>query len=107
MALFRLFKVPKHQRYEYKPRYWNPKKEELEQRLKRVKDPNSADPEAIKTRISGSFRRTGPLDDGVRRWRNRSMRRSNIRLFMVLIGLIAALYLILVVYLPRILALVE
>ncbi|MCB0641125.1 MAG: hypothetical protein KDC44_05770 [Phaeodactylibacter sp.] len=109
MALFRMFKVPRHQRYEYKPRYWNPEKEELQERLKRIeamKNPDM-DPDAVKRRISGSFRSGRGWDEGARRARSQAMRRSNIRLLMWIAALIFLAYLALSVYLPRIVELIE
>ena len=47
MAVFRFLKLPKHQKYDYIPRYWDPQKEELDERLKRIEDIKSGDAEAV------------------------------------------------------------
>ena len=109
MALFRMFKVPKHQRYEYKPRYWNPEKEDLQERLKRVEEIKNQDlnPESVKRRISGSFKSGRGWDPGARTARNQALRRSNIRLLLWIVALFYLAYLILTVYLPRLIELVE
>jgi hypothetical protein len=44
MALLRFFRVPKHQQYDYKPRFWDPKKEELQERLDRIEKIQGGDP---------------------------------------------------------------
>ncbi|CAG0907556.1 unnamed protein product, partial [Cyprideis torosa] len=59
MSIGRFFKVPRHRQFDYKPRFYDPDKEELEARLRRAKPLDDSDPEAVKARISGSFRRGG------------------------------------------------
>lgn len=99
MALLRFFKVPRHQKFNYKTRFYDPRKEELEERLKRADGVKNGDTEAMKARISEGFRGGGyhKVDT---RFRARQVRRSN----MVLIGVIAVLlllaYLIFNIYLP-------
>ncbi len=53
----RMFKTPGHQRYNYKPRYYDPKKEELEEKMKKAKSIKEGDKAAIKSRISSNMRR--------------------------------------------------
>jgi hypothetical protein len=43
-----LFKVPKHRRYEYIPRYYDPEKEEREARLRRREKMSEASVEGAK-----------------------------------------------------------
>ena len=104
MALLRFFKTPKHQRYEYKPRYWDPQKEELQERLERVKQIQGEGSEAMKARISSGLKRGYRGDERLRKQR---VMRSN----LVLIGVIAVLcvlsYLVLTIYLPGIVEAVE
>lgn len=98
MALFTFFKKPQHQKFEYKPRYWNPEKEDLDRRIELAKREND-NPTAMKSRIA----------QGLQRRRNSSSRnnsgnskKSTIRL-LVIIGILLLLsYYFLVVYLPRI-----
>ena len=59
MALIKFFRVPRHQRFEYKPRHWNQQKEELNQRVQRINNIEKEGTDAMKTRLTGSFRRGG------------------------------------------------
>ena len=60
MALLNFFKTPKHQRYNYRPRYWDPKKEELEDRMQKYKGKEGKnDVDAVKSRLSRGFRKGG------------------------------------------------
>ncbi len=97
MALFSFFKRPKHQRFEYKPRYWNPEREELNERVRRAQR-DSNDPEAMKSRISSGLRRSYKLHAS----RNsNAYKRSNFRLLLI-VGIILVLcYYFVVVYLPK------
>ena len=104
MAVLRFFKVPKHQQYSYKPRFWDPKKEELEDRLKKVEERRGNDPEAMKARLTGGFRRGYVADN---RFRKRQVLRSNIILLGIVAVLILFSYIFITVYLPRIAGAVE
>jgi len=42
MGFLRLFKTPKNQQFSYKPRYWDPKKEEAEKLRQRVEQLQTA-----------------------------------------------------------------
>ncbi len=103
MAFIKFSKLPRHQQYQYKPRFWNPEKEDLEERLKRVEELKAGEAEGIKARLSGSFRR-GYQKAEDNRFRQRQVQRSN----LVLLGVIALLllfsYLFISVYLPEIAA---
>lgn len=92
MALLKFFKVPKHQRFTYKPRYWDPKKEELDERLQRIKDIQDKGIEASKARISGGFRQSFK---GNHQYRRSQVRRSNMVLFFIIAVLIFLTYLFL------------
>ncbi len=101
MAMFRFFKLPRHRTFDYKPRYWDPEKEELEKRVKAVEKRNENDPEAMKARISRGLRkRGGGFTD--QQFSNRQIRRSNYILLLVLVGLIILTFLFVTLYLPRI-----
>ena len=106
MALLRFFKVPKHQQYEYKPRYWDPRKEELEDRLKRIDKIKGRDAEAVKARLSGGFRR-GFEATGVKRSRRGQVMRSNLILVGIIVILLLLSYLLLTVYLPEVVDFIE
>lgn len=104
MALLRFFKVPKHQRYRYVPRYWDPKKEELEERLKRIKESKDGNIEATKARLATGFRRGYSSDLQARR---ASVLRSNILLLGIIGLLLLASYVFIVKYLPTIVEALE
>lgn len=93
----RFFRLPKHNQYDYKPRYWDQQKEELEERLKRIEDRQDGDIEAVKARIAGGFRRG--FKDGHNRFRRKQVARSN----YILIITIAMLAILALFVLPRIL----
>lgn len=99
-------KLPKPVRREYKPRFYDPKKEELERRVNRRERLKDGDPEAIKEGISGAFRRNGRGGTaggdyfGMSRVRRRATRRSNFLLLFIIVALTAITYIILNVYLP-------
>ena len=104
MAFLRFTKIPKHQQYEYKPRFWDPKEEELKERLERVENMKKGDPEAIKARLSGGFRRGYEQGRNVR-FRKQQAMRSNLVLLGVIVVLLLLSYMFLTVYLPGIAAL--
>ena len=103
MAFLRFTKIPKHQKYDYKPRYWNPREEELQERLQRAEDIKKGDPEAIKARLSGGFRRGYEQGRDVR-FRKQQAIRSNMVLLAVIAVLLFLSYMFLTVYLPDIAA---
>ncbi len=90
MALLKFFKVPKHQQFNYKPRYWDPKKEELDERIERIHEMKNRGVEASKARISGSFRKGFKGD---MQYRRSQVRRSNMLLFFIIAVLIFISYL--------------
>jgi hypothetical protein len=57
MALRRFIKLPKHQQYQYKPRYWDPEKDELKERLDRIEALKKGDTEGMKARIASGMKR--------------------------------------------------
>jgi len=83
-------KAPKHQRFNYSPRFYDPTKEELEQRESRIKleiarEKGSVSPDDLKGyrgRISGAFqaarKRSNPVSAGT----NATMLRLGILLFI-------------------------
>jgi hypothetical protein len=85
-------KAPKHQRFNYTPRFYDPVKEELEQRESRIKleiarEKGTAIPEDLKGhrgRISGAFhaarKRSNPVSAGT----NATMLRLGILLFIAI-----------------------
>ena len=91
MGVPRFIKLPSHKRFEYTPRYWDPEKEEREDRIRRIKaemgieipsDPNRS------TIKRGSFRQAR------QKTKVRATRSSNIRLLVILAALLLLAYLI-------------
>ena len=106
MALLRFFKTPKHQRFGYIPRHWNPEREELLERVERAKRSGEGDTEAIKSRLKGGFRTRGGYM-ATNNSRARQTARSNIILIIVIFGLIVVSYIAIEVYLPMIMKMLE
>jgi hypothetical protein len=105
MALLKFFRIPKHQQFEYKTRYWDPRKEELEERLRKVEERKADGIEATKARIASGFRKKGY--HGNKEYRRRQARRSNMILIGIVLVLLLLSYLFLTVYLPRIVQMIE
>ena len=104
MALMSFFKRPKHQRFEYNPRYYDPKKEDLEKRLRLARKAKDGDPDAIKERISTGFRKKYRAQKGSY---NSGAFRTNMLLLGIITALVVLTYVLLTVYLPRIVQLLE
>ena len=75
--MFLIFKKPEYRRFNLKPRYWDPAKEEREERERRLKD----DDKTYIPNIKGQFRQ-----EYEKRKANRNGLNSNyaLRLFMIL-----------------------
>lgn len=100
MALLRsLFKVPQHQKFEFKTRYYDQRKEELEELLKRVEGNRSGDPEVVKNRLAKGFRKGG-YSKANSSYRTKQVRQSNIILLALIVLLIFVAYLVMTQYLP-------
>jgi hypothetical protein len=91
MGIPRFIKIPGHKRFEYSPRYWDPEKEDREERIRQIKhemgieipsDPNRT---IIKR---GSFRQAR------QKTKIRATRGTNIRLVIILAVLFFLAYLI-------------
>ena len=99
MAGMNPFKVPKNQRYRYILRYWEPDKEELEERIRQASSATSDDPGDMKARIARGFQRRASYR-GVST--SHIKRKSNLILLAIIIGLIYISYILIVKYLPQI-----
>jgi len=99
MGFLRLFKPPSHQQFSYKPRYWDPKKEEAEQLRKRVEQLETGGVDAMKTRISGGFRQ-GAGGKAAGKYRSARVQRSNGTLLIVLVCLLVVTYIAYKMYFP-------
>ena len=91
MGLPRFIKLPGHKQFNYSPRYWDPEKEEREERIRHIKkemgvelpsDPNRS------TIKRGSFRQAS------RKTKVKATRSSNIRLVIILAVLLMLAYLL-------------
>lgn len=91
------FKRQKHQRFEYKPRYWDPNKEDLDNRIKAAQGTPDNDPESMKRRISNNLRRSYKSSN---RSAHASSKRSTIMLILIIGALFVLSYYFLTVYLP-------
>lgn len=87
MAKFSIFKTPSHQRFEYRPRYWDPKKEDTEAFKARIREVQGQDVEGTKARITSGLK-TGYGGDPL--LRAELKRKSNIRIM----GIIGILFLV-------------
>ncbi|NNE29105.1 MAG: hypothetical protein HKN16_05690 [Saprospiraceae bacterium] len=95
----KVFRTPRHQRFEYNPRYWNPDKEERENRLKRAQQmKEEGNVEGMKARISTGLRRGGARDTDYRR---KMVQKANFRLMTVLISLIVITITVIWIFLPE------
>ena len=105
MAFLNFFKTPRHKKYAYQPRYWDPKKEALEERLQKFRGKDGQnDVEAVKARLSKGFRGGGGgMDFKVSsQMRAAEAKRSNRMLVAVIIILVVLTYFLLQNYVPTI-----
>ena len=110
MALLNFFKPPKHQKYKYIPRYWDPKKEDLDERLQKYKgEDGKNDVEAVKARLSKGFTRgAGSGSFQIKaEMRAAETKRSNRLLLGVIVFLLFLTYLAFKIYVPSIVEALE
>jgi len=91
MGIPRFFKVKEPNRFNYTPIYWNPEKEEREERVRRIKaelgqEISFAKKSSAITR--GSFRQYSAKD------RRKASKESNIRLFIIAAALMLLAYIL-------------
>jgi len=94
MAGFRFFKTPKPQRFDYKPRFYDPEKEELRDRLRSADQKEDYSADNMKSRISGGFRRKTGGYATDRQFRSQQVKRSNFMLLAIIAFLIFTGYLL-------------
>ncbi len=94
MSFLRFNKTPKHQKFKYIPRFYDPAKEELENRLKmHEKDnPDLDQSELAKERIKSGLRYRSRTDES---YRKKHTNRYNIRLISIMFILFVTTYMIL------------
>lgn len=89
------FKIPQHRKFQYDPIYYNPEKEEREERVRRIKQEmgveveEQSDERAYKERIRGGMRRRIKSHFEVGR---SERKKSNIRLIIILVLLMIIFY---------------
>ena len=91
MGIPRFIKLPTYKRFEYSPRYWDPEKEEREERIRQIKQEMGIDIPSDPNRTTikrGSFRQVH------RNTKIRASRSTNIRLVIILAVLLFLAYLI-------------
>ncbi len=96
---FVIFKTPKHSQFDYKPRFWDPEKEEREERLRKLNQLRKDGLDGSKARITSGFRRGYTHNSAYRR---RQVLRSNLVLIGIVVILLFFCYLFLTQFLPQI-----
>lgn len=99
MGVFSFLKPHKHQTFSYKPRYWDPKKEEAEQRRERIRRLEEGGVENMKVRIRGGFRGGGVGREAMG-YRSARTKKSNVRLLIILVCLFVLAAVLTVYYVP-------
>ena len=109
MALMKFFKTPKNQKFDYKPRYWDPKKEALEERMSKYKAEKKGDTKAVKARLSKGFKGKGASMGfrETRELRTKELKRSNRVLLITVVVLALLSYLLFEIYLTEIVDMLE
>ena len=105
MAFLNFGRRIKHRQFDYRPRYYDPDKEELENRLDKYSgNKPKGDTELTKARIRGGFRRKYRVSDD---YSKKSNRRSNVILIFTILGLLLLTVIFISEYLPKIIATFE
>ncbi len=97
---------PRHLRFQYKPRFWDPQKERIEELKAQIKQrqeqeaQREIDKAILKERVRKGLRNGRPTNKFERRTLvQRENRKANLRLFLILIALLWLTYKLLLVYL--------
>jgi hypothetical protein len=91
MGVPRFIKLPGHKQFNYSPRYWDPEKEEREDRIRQIKAEMGIEVPSDPTRTTikrGSFRQAKQQS------KVKASRSSNIRLLIILAVLFLLAYLL-------------
>ncbi len=102
MRIPSFFKQPRHQRFEYLPRHYDPDREELE-RKKKMYGNEKAEEEEVKSRISSGFRSRSSYARSNAYYKQ--VRRASYLRLIILAVLILLIFMYIQVYLPEIMAL--
>ncbi len=100
MAVFKFFRIPRHQKFNYIPRYYDPEKEAIKERVDQAMKQQDNSAEAMKSRISSGLRRGHGGDHGLR---GRYVFRSN----LTVVGIIIVLMILSYYYLPLLISVLE
>jgi len=104
MSLFRFSKLPKTKPFNFTPRFYDPVKEELEERARDRELRKQEDIEGTKMRIRAGFRSKYKADAA---FAQKSKRQQNMRLLMIIGILLFAVYFVLTEFLPIWIQLIE
>jgi hypothetical protein len=104
MSLPRFFKQPKHQRFDYIPRFYDPDKEDLE-RKKKIYNSEHNEKDAMKSRISQGLRRKAAYQAGDS-YKKQNRKIGYLRLLILAI-LILLIFVFMQSYLPQILEMIS
>ena len=99
MKLPIIIRVPKHHKFKYTPRHYDPKREDLERRVEIAKGLQEDTPEARKARIKSQLRRGRNSNPGLRK---ELVFKSNMLLLAIIVILVVGLFIMINVYLPGI-----
>ncbi len=84
------FNTHKHKRFNYRPRYYDEQKEDLEQRIRQIESEMGVEPgKAYVPKI-----RKGQMGNYIRKNRLKQSRQSNLRLFIIILVLSLAAWLL-------------
>ena len=89
------FRLPRNQQFNYKPRFWEQEKEELEQRVKQMQGDDNATPEEIKERISMRFKNRTAYSGETIGYRQSQIKKSNYTLLASVFALSIFCYILL------------
>ena len=103
MGFLSFGKKIKNRKFDYIPRYYDPEKEQFEQRMKLYKRQGN-DADLAKEKIRGSFRRSYRVGGN---YTNEASKRSNRILLMTIVFLLLLTFYFISEYLPRIIATLE
>lgn len=93
MGMFRMFKMPQNQQFQYRPRFWDQEKEELEKRLRKIQNPEDVTADEIKENISMTFRNRGGGADP--KFRSSQVMQSNKILILTILILVVFVFILL------------
>lgn len=84
-------KRPKHRKFDYSPRFWDPEKEALEQQVNQYNG-DLSDQNKVKQRISSGLRNRYAGDE---QYKKQTVKKSNLRILYIVFILAILTYLIL------------